>query len=71
MRGVDGIEGSVILWLLTEIRSHVLSFQATVYHELYNIASISVLGFVSAPTHSLINVGKTVFKVLAVALVFQ
>ena len=69
IRGVEGIEGSIVLWLLIETKKP--SFQAIVYHGLYNIASISVLAFVSAPTHSLLNVGKRVFLVLAAALVFQ
>ena len=69
IRGVEGVEGSIVLWLLIETKKP--SFQAIVYHGLYNIASISVLAFVSAPTHSLLNVGKRVFLVLAAALVFQ
>ena len=69
IRGVEGIEGSIVLWLLVETKKP--TFQAIAYHGLYNIASISVLAFVSAPTHSLLNVGKRVFLVLAAALVFQ
>jgi hypothetical protein len=69
IRGVEGIEGSIVLWLLIEAKKP--SFQAIVYHGLYNIASISVLAFVSAPTHSLLNVGKRVFLILVAALVFQ
>jgi hypothetical protein len=69
IRGVEGIEGSIVLWLLIETKKP--SFQAIVYHGLYNIASISVLAFVSAATHSLLNVGKRVFLVLTAALVFQ
>lgn len=41
---------------------------AILFHGLYNIFSITVLNLVSAPTHSLLNVGKRIFNVLMAAL---
>ena len=45
-------------------------FQAIVFHGLYNLASISVLSFMNAPSHSLLNVGKRILNVLVATMVF-
>jgi len=45
-------------------------FQAIVFHGLYNLASISVLSFITAPSHSLLNVGKRISNVLVAAIAF-
>lgn len=45
--------------------------RAIYFHALYNLASISVLGLVSAQTHSLLNVGKRIVNVLMAAIAFH
>ena len=46
-------------------------FEAIVFHGLYNLASITVLGLISAPSHSLLNVGKRISNVLVASIVFK
>jgi len=65
--GVPGIKGSIVYTLLTTKGAN----EGIMFHGLYNIASISVLGLVSAPTHSLLNVGKLISNVLVAAMFFQ
>ena len=69
MQGVEGIDGSVVMWLLTSTDNY--GIQGIVFHGLYNIASMSILGLVSAPTHSLLNVGKRISNVLVAAMFFS
>ena len=45
-------------------------FQAIVFHGLYNLASVSVLSFINAPSHSLLNVGKRILNVLVETMAF-
>lgn len=45
-------------------------FQAILFHGLYNLASIFVLSFISAPSHSLLNVGKRISNVLVASIAF-
>ena len=45
-------------------------FQAIVFHGLYNLASITVLTFINAPSHSLLNVGKRILNVLVATMAF-
>jgi hypothetical protein len=40
-------------------------------HAAYNLLSMLVLGFVDAPTHALLNMGKHAFAVLVALFVFQ
>jgi len=65
--GIPGIKGSVVHALLTTKGAN----EGIMFHGFYNIASISVLGLVSAPTHSLLNVGKRISNVLVAAMFFQ
>jgi len=46
-------------------------FQAIIFHGLYNLASISVLSFISAPSHSLLNVGKRISNVIVATIAFK
>ena len=46
-------------------------FQAIGFHGLYNLASISVLSFISAPSHSLLNVGKRISNVIVATIAFK
>jgi hypothetical protein len=69
---VEGIgraygETSMIVWIF---RSGPGS-RAVIFHALYNMASITVLSLVSAPVHSLLNVGKRIANVLVAAIAFH
>ena len=46
-------------------------FQAIVFHGLFNLASISVLSFINASSHSLLNVGKRILNVLVATMAFD
>jgi hypothetical protein len=67
--GLEGIEGSIVIWMLTSTGKP--GMEGIMFHGLYNIASISVLSLVNAQTHSLLNVGKRVSNVLVAAAVFH
>jgi hypothetical protein len=45
-------------------------FKVFVWHPLYNVFSMMALSYVSALTHSLLNVGKRVMSILVVILWF-
>ena len=61
---------SSILYKIINNNSGVL-MKAVFCHCIYNMASISVLGFTSAPAHSLLNVGKRIINVLAATMFFH
>lgn len=61
---------SSILYKIINNNSGVL-IKAVFCHCIYNMASISVLGFTSAPAHSLLNVGKRIINVLAATMFFH
>ena len=67
--GLEGIEGSIVIWMLTLTGKP--GMEGIMFHGLYNIASISVLSLISAQTHSLLNVGKRVSNILVAAAVFH
>ena len=46
-------------------------FRLFFFHGLYNLASMIVLGLISAPSHSLLNVGKRISNVLVASIVFK
>lgn len=48
-----------------------LGSRATVFHALFNLASLTVLSMVNAATHSLLNVGKRIVNVVIASLVFN
>jgi len=48
-----------------------ISWQMLFYHPLYNIFSMVTLGFCTALTHSLLNVGKRVYAIVVAILWFR
>lgn len=63
-------DGSVVQlqYLLSSILQHP---KMVIFHGLYNLSSLAVLGFVSALTHSVLNVGKRLVNIVVVAVLFQ
>ena len=61
---------SSILYKIINNNSGVL-IKAVFCHCIYNMASISVLGFTSAPAHSLLNMGKRIVNVLVATMFFH
>lgn len=41
------------------------------FHATYNMSSLTVLAFLSAPTHSLLNVGKRIINIVVVMIFFH
>eukprot|EP00588_Corethron_pennatum_P022926 CAMPEP_0194316718 /NCGR_PEP_ID=MMETSP0171-20130528/13498_1 /TAXON_ID=218684 /ORGANISM="Corethron pennatum, Strain L29A3" /LENGTH=1056 /DNA_ID=CAMNT_0039073061 /DNA_START=483 /DNA_END=3650 /DNA_ORIENTATION=- len=67
--GSSQIEGSIVIWMLKSAGKP--GTEAVFFHGLYNMFSIAVLTLISAQSHSLLNVGKRIFNVLSVAIVFR
>ena len=57
--------------LLSYILSSESGWEAVIFHALFNVSSVMVLSLVSAPTHSLLNVGKRIANVLVAAVAFS
>mmetsp|Transcript_32871 Transcript_32871/g.37402 ORF Transcript_32871/g.37402 Transcript_32871/m.37402 type:complete len:947 (-) Transcript_32871:161-3001(-) len=55
---------------LMKISPKILN-QAIIFHCLYNMASITVLSLTSAPSHSLLNVGKRIVNVIIASIAFN
>ena len=58
-------------WMLNSKAVEPAGKEAIVFHGLYNLSSISVLGLISAQLHSILNVGKRIVNVLAACIAFQ
>eukprot|EP00554_Chaetoceros_debilis_P003067 CAMPEP_0194086570 /NCGR_PEP_ID=MMETSP0149-20130528/21613_1 /TAXON_ID=122233 /ORGANISM="Chaetoceros debilis, Strain MM31A-1" /LENGTH=1080 /DNA_ID=CAMNT_0038769683 /DNA_START=479 /DNA_END=3721 /DNA_ORIENTATION=+ len=58
-------------WMLTSKSVGSVGKEAIVFHGLYNLSSISVLGLISAQSHSILNVGKRIVNVLIASIAFQ
>lgn len=64
--GVTGCATLSLERIFTALRADVM-----MAHAAYNLFSMLVLGFVDAPTHALLNMGKHAFAVLVALFVFQ
>ena len=58
-------------WMLKSKSVGSVGKEAIVFHGLYNLSSISVLGLISAQSHSILNVGKRIVNVLIASIAFQ
>lgn len=58
-------------WILTSKSAGLMGKESIVFHGLYNLSSISVLGLISAQSHSILNVGKRIVNVLVASIAFQ
>jgi drug/metabolite transporter (DMT)-like permease len=55
---------------LMKISPRILT-ETIIFHCLYNMASITVLSLTSAPSHSLLNVGKRIVNVIIASMAFN
>lgn len=51
--------------------SPIILSETIIFHCLYNMASITVLSLTSAPSHSLLNVGKRIVNVIIASVAFN
>lgn len=58
-------------WMLQSKSAGSVGKEAIIFHGLYNLSSISVLGLISAQSHSILNVGKRIVNVLIASIAFQ
>ena len=58
-------------WMLLSKSAGSVGKDAIIFHGIYNLSSISVLGLISAQSHSILNVGKRIVNVLIASIAFQ